>query len=83
MYNSSFMCYLGNTIEKKKLNKKKDMPFFRNNFFAMKWMQIFYTCIIIIELNSIALLKIKFQKARIKNCPQEHLHLSPILCFFT
>jgi hypothetical protein len=69
MYDSSSMCYLGNTVEIF-LTKKKDMPFFWNIFFAMKWMQIFYTCINSIQFNSIVLPKIKLQKMWIKNCYQ-------------
>jgi hypothetical protein len=41
MYKSSVMCYLGNIVEIKKIY----IYLFLNNFFAMKCMQIFYTCI--------------------------------------
>jgi hypothetical protein len=46
MYNSSFMCYLGNIVEI--IIIIINIYTFKNNFFAMKWMQIFYTCISII-----------------------------------
>jgi hypothetical protein len=48
MYNSSSMLYLGNIVEVIIKKLKKGYTFFLNFFFAMKWMQIFYTCIKII-----------------------------------
>ncbi len=47
MYNSSSMCYFGDPIEII-IKLKKMVHVFWNNVFAMKWKQIFYTCINVI-----------------------------------
>ncbi len=54
MYNSPSMCYLKNIVENfRNINYKNIYTFLKLKKIAMKWMQIFNTCVNSIQFNSI------------------------------